>query len=102
MINLETGQYTPAQLADSNLPTPAESQLLTQVNVEVRVCQNSFVTAEEQTFPAIATLARQMQSETYAVQDKLTNRQLSWGQAAQQSKQILEIYAARLRETRLT
>lgn len=102
MINLETGQYTPAQLADSNLPTPAESQLLTQVNAEVRVCQNSFVTAEEQIFPAIATLARQMQSETYEVQDKLANRQLSWGQAAQQSKQILEIYAARLRETRPT
>ena len=102
LLNLETAQYTSAQLADASIPTPAESQLLTQERAEAQTCQNSFATAVEQIFPPLGPVFQQAQADAQAIVAQLINRQITWGQAAQRSKQNIEAYAARLRDIHLT
>jgi TonB family protein len=101
LIDLNTGRYTMAQLADERIPTPEESRLLTAYVDERASCTDNFVTAGSQILPVAAPILAQEKSDGQAVLLLLVKRQLTWGEAAQRSQQLQEAAAAKLRSMTL-
>jgi len=99
-INLGSGQYTMAQLADTGIPTPSERQLLIGFHDEALSCYNRFSTVAYQLVPALEPVITQERSDSDAVQLRLVNGQLTWGEAAQRMRQILEVTASKLHTLR--
>jgi hypothetical protein len=64
---------------------------------EALSCYNRFSTVAYQLVPALEPVITQERSDSDAVQLLLVNRQLTWGEAAQRTRQILEATATKLR-----
>jgi hypothetical protein len=60
--NLETG-YTPAQLADPNIPSPSESQLLSEATDSARPCRDRYITDVSKVVPALGPILQQQEAE---------------------------------------
>jgi hypothetical protein len=101
LISLETEQFTMAQMADDHIPSQAESQLIVAYHDELIPCYNKYAAAASQVHPAIGPILAQERSDTEAVQLLLIKRQLTWGEAAQRERQIVDAAKAKLRAIRL-
>jgi hypothetical protein len=82
--------FTPTQLADTSIPSPSESQLLSEYYDETVPCGNRYTTDWSKLVPALEPTFLQLRSDTDAVKSLLIKRQLTWGEAAPRFKQAAE------------
>jgi hypothetical protein len=92
------GKYTPAQLANTAVPTPAESQLLVAyIDEGQRTCTDRYLPEMTRVSPTAGQIFTQMVADIRATQQLLVNRQLSWGEAAQRGQAAAEAAAEKVR-----
>jgi hypothetical protein len=84
-----------------SIPTPSESQLLTDYHDELLPCYNRTVAAAYKVAPALEPVLTQERSDLEAAQLLLIKRQVTWGEAAQRERQILEGAKEKLRTVRV-
>ena len=94
---LEGGKYTPAQLANTSMPTPAESQLLAAYIDEGRTCSDLYLPEIARVSPTAGQLLTQEYADTRATQSLLVNQQLTWGEAARRNQQTMDAAREKLR-----
>ena len=87
---LEGDKYTPAQLANTSMPTPAESQLLAAYIDERRTCLDRYLPEIAKVSPAAGQLLTQEYADTRATQSLLVNQQLTWGEAARRNQETMD------------
>jgi hypothetical protein len=98
--DLTTGQYTMSQLTDERRPTPAESHLIVSYHDETSPCRTNITNEMTAVSPTLGTVFSQELSKVEDVDVQLAKRQLTWGDAATQVKQIVEAAQAQLKATR--
>jgi hypothetical protein len=91
--NLDTGS-TPAQLAETSIPSPSESQLLSELYDESAPCRDRYITDSSKVVPALELILLQRRSDTDTVMSLLIKQQLTWGEAARRFKQAAEAVKA--------
>jgi hypothetical protein len=96
----QTG-YSPAQLADTNTPTPAEAQLLSQYINEALACADQTIAGLTQIAPTVGPILAQQKADVQAINAQLINRQMTWGAYAQRVKQITDSTAAKINSMRV-
>ena len=94
---LEGDKYTPAQLANTSMPTPAESQLLAAYIDEGRTCTDRYVPEIAKVSPTVAQVLTQAYADMRATQLLVVSRQLNWGEAARRNQQTMDAAREKLR-----
>jgi hypothetical protein len=94
---LEGDKYTQAQLANTSMPTPAESQLLAAYIDEGRTCTDRYLPEIAKASPTVGQLLTQAYADIRATQLLLVSRQLNWGEAARRNQQTVDLAREKLR-----
>ena len=98
--DINTGDFTMAQLTDARVPTPAEGHLVSSYVDEANPCVSRSIEATSQVVPASGAILRQAKSSNEATMVLLVQRKLTWGEAAQRQKQAQEEAGTQLRQIR--
>jgi hypothetical protein len=98
--DLATSQYTMAQLTDERRPTPVEGHLIVSYHDATNACRVKFTNEVSAVSATWGAAISQELSKVEDVDVQLAKRQLTWGDAATQVKQIAEAAKAQLRATR--
>jgi len=93
----QTIKDTPAQLANTSMPTPEESQLLAAYIDEGRTCSDLYLPEIARVSPTAGQLLTQEYADIVATQSLLVNRQLTWGEAARRKQQTIDDAKEKLR-----
>jgi hypothetical protein len=101
MPELGTGKYSITQLANDQIPSRTESDLMAAYLDEVEPCRATFVNGISKFQPTVAAVFKQSFDSVVSPELMLVKRQLTWGEYAARQKAISEQTTARLTHIQL-
>ena len=99
--DIDSGRFSMRQLADQQVATQVEGELLVRYFDETASCTDQFTASATRLVPAIGPIIVNEKSDIQAVALSLIRRQLTWGEAAQKQQDIQDAATAKLRAIRL-
>jgi hypothetical protein len=101
LVDMDTGQFTMEQLADSHIPSQQERTVLVHYFDDSQACRDRFAATTSQAVPAIGPVLAQTKLDLQTTMLQLIKGQLTWGASAQQQQDNQKATKARLQAIRL-
>lgn len=87
--DLDTGQYTMAQLTDETRPTPMEAKSLASGYDEITICRTHFLNSLSSSRPDIVPILAATYTKGAETTVLLVQRKITWGEASRRGQERL-------------